>query len=161
VHVLPLLESNLAMAVSDFLGFLSRGAVVGLGMVYPGYKSYKAIKASDVAQQKQWLQYWLVLSVLSALMVVLEPILLTRVPFYGLLKIGAVAYLVLPKTQGYRTVYHTVLEPQLAKHEATIDAHAEKFLDAAHQHAKNIVPVVNEYKQRAFAATQNGGKKAK
>jgi TB2/DP1, HVA22 family len=147
--------------MSSVIDFVSRVAIVGVGMVYPGYKSYKAIKSGDLTQQKQWLQYWLVLAVLSALMVFLEPILYSRVPFYLLLKVGAVAYLVLPKTQGYRTVYATVLEPQLAKHEATIDLHAEKFLDAAHQHAKNIVPLVNEYKAKALAATQNGVKKGK
>lgn len=119
-----------------------------------GYQSFKAVKRENVPAQKSWLQYWLVLSVLSAVMVVVEPLLYYRVPLYNVIKIAAVAYLVLPMTMGYKKIYDTVLLPQLDKHEKTIDDAAVNFMKAGEQHAAALGPKANEFatKMRGMAA---------
>lgn len=109
------------------------------------------MKRENVPAQKSWLQYWLVLSVLSAVMLLVEPVLYYRVPLYNVIKVGAVAYLVLPMTLGYKKIYDAVLLPQLDKHEKTIDDAATNFMKAGEQHAQALGPKANE-----FAAKMRG-----
>lgn len=142
-----------------FSDALARLAIVGLGMVYPGYQSFKAVKREDVPMQKAWLQYWLVLSVLSAAMLILEPLLYHRVPMYNLFKVAAVAYLVLPMTKGYKAVYDAVLLPQLDRHEAAIDDAAGKFMKAGEQHAKAIGPRVTELVNKSKGVAGQAGRR--
>lgn len=138
--------------------FVTRAGVIGLGMLYPGYQSFKAVKREDVPSQKSWLKYWLVLSVVSAVMLVVEPILYPRVPMYNFLKIGVIAYLVLPTTKGYMQVYHAVLLPQLDRHEVAIDSAAADFMKASEHHARNLRPMVNDFanKTRVFVSQRTG-----
>lgn len=146
------------MAFSDYI---AKVVITGLGMVYPGYQSFKAVKREDVPMQKEWLKYWLVLSVVSAIMLVVEPLLYYRVPMYNLLKIGAVAFLVLPMTKGYAQIYSTVLQPQLDRHEAAIDDAAGKFMKAGEEHARNIGPKVTELVNKGKGMAAQATKKAK
>lgn len=131
-----------------FIDYVARVAITMVGMVYPGYQSFKAVKRADVPKQQAWLKYWLVLSVVSALGLVVEPIVYDRIPLWSLIKIGVVAFLALPMTSGYEKIYHMVLEPQLDKHEALIDETATKVYKAGEQHAKNLGPTVNKLVQQ-------------
>jgi receptor expression-enhancing protein 1/2/3/4 len=142
-----------------FMDFVASVAIVSIGMVYPAYKSFKSVKSENVAGMKAWMKYWIVLSVLAALMLLVEPLLYPRVPMYNVLKIAVVAYLVLPMTKGYAQVYDQVLIGQLARHEGAIDKAADDFVRASEAHARALGPKVNEgiNKFKAMAA----GKKAK
>lgn len=133
------------MALNDYL---ARVLITLLGLIYPGYQSFKAVKKEDVPKQKAWLKYWLVLSVVAALGLVVEPILYDRVPLWNVIKIAFVGFLSLPMTSGYEKIYHVVLEPQLDKHEAAIDETASKLYKAGEEHAKNVVPAVNNLVQQ-------------
>lgn len=123
-----------------------------------GYQSFKAVKRENVPAQKSWLQYWLVLSVLSAVMLFIEPLLYYKVPLYNVIKITAVAYLVLPKTLGYKAIYDAVLLPQLDKHERTIDDAANNFMKAGEQHAATLGPKANEFASRVRGMATGAGK---
>lgn len=141
---------------------MTRVCIVGLGMVYPGYKSYKSVKTHNPSALEEWLKYWLVISVMALLSLIVDPILYGRVPMYSLIRIAVVAYLVLPMTKGYKQIYEVVLHPQLAKHENTIDQAADQFAKAADDTIKNAGPKVNEIMAKGKAmATQaaNKGKK--
>lgn len=131
-----------------FLDFVTRVIITLLAMVYPGYHSYKAVKAADLNQQQAWLKYWLVLSVLSAIVLILEPFLYDRVPLWNVWKIGAVVFLVNPKTLGYEKIYQMVLQPQLDKHEAAIDATADRLLKAGQEQVKNARPQMEKVIQQ-------------
>lgn len=125
------------MAVVDYM---TRAVITVVALVYPGYLSFKAIKTADVVVQQALLKYWLVLSVLSGLMLVIEPIAYDRVPLWSLIKIGAVVFLVLPKTKGYEKVYQMVLQPQLERYEVHIDAACDKIVKAGEEQARNVRP---------------------
>jgi TB2/DP1, HVA22 family len=144
-----------------FMDFVSRAAVVSIGMVYPAYQSFKSVKTENVAAMKSWLKYWLVLSAFAAVMLVVEPILYPRVPMYNFLKVAAVAYLVLPATKGYALVYDQVLVGQLARHESAIDKAAGEFVKASEQHARALGPKVNDAIAKAKAMAAQAAKKAK
>lgn len=126
-------------------------------MIYPGYMSFKAVKRNDVVGQSSWLKYWLVFSVLAAVGLILDSSpLYYKLPLYVWLKVGAIAYLVLPQTQGYRMVYDRVLEPQLHRHEANIDKAANDLYKHADNQFKNIQPKVNDVVQQTKGLLQKG-----
>lgn len=131
-----------------FADYMTRVAITSLGLVYPGYQSFKAVKRADVPKQQAWLKYWLVLAVVAFAALFVEPLLSPRVPMWNVLKIGLVAFLVLPMTKGYERIYHIVLEPQLDKHEAVIDETAAKMYTAGETHARNLGPTVNRLVQQ-------------
>lgn len=131
-----------------FADYVTRVTLISLGMIYPGYQSFKAVKRSDVLLQQAWLKYWLVLAVVSALSLVVEPLLYSRVPMWNVVKIAFVAFLVLPMTKGYERIYHVVLEPQLDKHEVAIDDTAMKLYQAGESHARSVGPTMNKWVQQ-------------
>lgn len=132
------------MVVVDYM----TRVVITLGaMVYPGYQSYKAFKKSDKDNQESWLKYWLVLSVISGLMLIIEPILYDRVPFFPAIKIAVVVFLIHPKTKGYCKIFD-VIGPQLEKHEAMIDDSFDKAYKAGQDHVSKVGPQVQQMVQK-------------
>lgn len=139
------------MVLSDYL---TRVAIVLVALVYPGYQSFKAVKRANVVRQQEWLKYWLVLSAVALLSLVVEPVLYHRLPLWNVLKIAFVAFLALPVCSGYQRVYHVVLEPQLDRHEALIDHTARNLYHAAEQHARSLPPAASRLYQHGRAAAE-------
>jgi len=131
-----------AALISDFV---TRVAVVLVGMLYPGYKSFKAVKAQDIPAQQRWLHYWLVLSIVSTAMLVLQPLLSGRVPFFNMIKIVVIGALVHPKIAGYQKIYDAVVEPFIDQHMATIDTKLNQLDKATQDAATNLVPTARKY----------------
>lgn len=129
--------------------YLTRLVITLVAMVYPGYQSYKAVKRAEVLSQQAWLKYWLVLSVMAGLLLIVEPFLCERVPFWPLLKIAGSVFLVFPKTKGYEKIYEVVLQPQLDRHEATIDTAADKFVKASQEQVRNVRPQFDRMVQQS------------
>lgn len=131
-----------------FVDYITRVVITMIALIYPGYQSYKAIKTEQTQKQADWLQYWLVLSVISGLMLFIEPILVDRVPFWPAIKIAAVASLVHPKTNVYKKIYDVALEPQLRTYEGTIDDAFDKAYKAGQEQASKVGPEVQKFVQK-------------
>lgn len=131
-----------------FVDYMTRVVIILGAMIYPGYQSYKSVKLANVVMQQAWLKYWLVLSVVSGLMLILEPFLYQRLPVWPLWKIVVIGFLVHPKTKGYEKIYAMVLQPQLDKHEATIDDAFDKVYKAGQEHAAKVRPQVERFVQK-------------
>lgn len=146
------------MAFNDYL---ARLIITIVGMVYPGYQSFKAVKRDDVPKQQAWLKYWLVLSVVAAVDLIVEPFLYDRIPLWNVIKIAVVIFLASPMTNGYEKVYAMVLEPQLDRYETTIDETASKLYKAGEEQARSLGPTLNKYVQQGKSmATNTLNKKA-
>ena len=103
-----------------------------LTILFPIFASYKALRTSDPAQLTPWLMYW----VSFALVTLFEAwtwYLVSWIPFYAYMRLFALAYLVLPQTQGARLLYQTHIHPFLATHEESID----RMITNAHEQAKS------------------------
>ncbi|EGS19972.1 uncharacterized protein CTHT_0044680 [Thermochaetoides thermophila DSM 1495] len=125
-----------------FAHFLSSVA----SFLFPIFASYKALKAGDPSQLTPWLMYWVVLSI--ALLI--ESWLgwfLFFVPFYSYARLLFMLYLVLPQTQGARTIYEEYVHPRLEENEAAI----EEFIASAHERLK---AAGMEYLKRAIEAVR-------
>lgn len=138
-----------------FVEYMTRVAITLVALVYPGYQSYKAVKRAELISQQAWLKYWLVLSVLSFVLLIVEPFASTRVPIWSLWKVVASFLLVYPKTKGYEKIYEMVLQPQLDRHETTIDTTADKTVKAIQEQVNNVRPQV----ERAIKNTRDMAKK--
>ena len=146
------------MAMGDYV---TRVIIIMAGMNYPGYLSFKAMKRNETARQIRLLKYWLVLSIVSALSLVLEPLLYKRVPFFPLIKIAVVFYLVYPGSRGFEQVYDTVIDPWLQKNEAVIDDYSDKVYKAGQEHYRNLGPAVQGYVQQGKEMAERTLKKNK
>ncbi|KAI8384673.1 TB2/DP1, HVA22 family-domain-containing protein [Radiomyces spectabilis] len=104
------------MLLSGFY-FLAKLALVQL---YPAYVCYKAIKVDDQRQFRPLLMYWVVAT--SFLVVeYFANMFLFWVPFYTLIKLVVLFYLILPQTKGTMVFYVEILDPFLTRHEDRID----------------------------------------
>ncbi|GAD98700.1 HVA22 domain membrane protein [Paecilomyces variotii No. 5] len=110
--------------IADFLSSV-------ISILFPAFASYKALRTSDPRQLAPWLMYWVVLTgvLLAESWTVF---ILGWFPFYSWIRLGFMAYLVLPQTQGARVLYQEYVEPFLEHHEREIDL----FIGRTHERAK-------------------------
>ncbi|CAD0022185.1 unnamed protein product [Aureobasidium pullulans] len=112
-------------------GFIADILTSVTSILFPIFASYKALRSSDPAQLAPWLMYWTTLSLVLAAESFLYPIL-SWVPFYSWIRLGAHLYLVLPGQQGSVFVYQNYIHPFLYEHEREID----RFISNSHEKAK-------------------------
>lgn len=85
--------------VSDIAGFL-----------YPAYMSFKAIDTPDIADDVQWLTYWVVFALFSIVESAMS-FLVSWIPFYYVIKMGFFLWLTHPKFMGAGLVYKQAIKP--------------------------------------------------
>ncbi|KAJ6169403.1 hypothetical protein N7497_002246 [Penicillium chrysogenum] len=102
-------------------------------ILFPVFASYKALRSSDPSQLAPWLMYWVVLSVIL-LVESWTVFIIGWFPFYSWIRLGFMAYLVLPQTQGARTLYQDYVDPFLTHHEREI----EEMIGNTHERAKAL-----------------------
>eukprot|EP00457_Paulinella_chromatophora_P010816 gb/GEZN01010932.1/.p1 GENE.gb/GEZN01010932.1/~~gb/GEZN01010932.1/.p1 ORF type:complete len:225 (-),score=36.99 gb/GEZN01010932.1/:399-1073(-) len=96
-----------------------------VGFVYPVYCSFKALKSDSKEDDTQWLTYWIVYGFFNTFESITD-LLLAWIPFYYLLKIVFLVWLMAPQTMGATMVYKNLIEPQLAKYESKVDGILKK-----------------------------------
>lgn len=116
-----------------FVGILSIYLVLGsfaelvcnlIGFGYPVYASVCAIRTEIKEDDTQWLTYWTVFASFSLLDFFSESIM-SVLPIYWLVKVAFLLYLALPQTNGSIHLYHSALEPFVAK----VEAYMSKYLN--------------------------------
>lgn len=95
-----------------------------IGTVYPAYATAKAIGDKESEAMARWCQYWLIFSVLSLVMPVLD-FLGSFLPFYYEAKLLFVLWLCVDKFKGATFICQKYLEPFLATHQGKIDEHLD------------------------------------
>ncbi|KAK2816780.1 hypothetical protein FQN49_007993 [Arthroderma sp. PD_2] len=96
-------------------------------VLFPIFASYKALRSGNVNNLAPWLMYWVVYSAIM-LAESWTVFILGWFPFYSWIRLFALAYLVLPQTQGAKKLYLEHVEPFLSHHEREI----EEFIGQAH-----------------------------
>jgi receptor expression-enhancing protein 5/6 len=84
-----------------------------LGLLYPAYVTVNAIESPGTQDDTQWLIYWLIFSLVQLLEAILWPVLKWLGGLYYLIKVVALAWLVLPQTKGATWLYEAVVSPTL------------------------------------------------
>ena len=105
-----------------------------VGLLYPAFQSFKAIESTNKDDDKLWLTYWVVFSVLMTFDSIFK-ILLSFLPMYYLIKTVGLVALFHPSVQGAKILYDKVIGPNLRKYEGTFD----QALSDAKKKINNIV----------------------
>eukprot|EP00808_Paulinella_micropora_P015809 g19358.t1 len=96
-----------------------------VGFVYPMWMSFKALRSANKDDDAQWLTYWIVYGFFTTVES-LTDLLMSWIPFYYLIKIGFLIWLMAPQTQGAIMLFKKVIEPNLGKVESKVDAVLKK-----------------------------------
>lgn len=101
---------------------------LSFAILYPTYSSFKAVRGKNVREYVKWMMYWIVFALFSFIEVFAD-ILISWFPFYYILKLCFIMWLVLPATKGSSLLYRKVVHPQLINREKEIDEYVEKAKD--------------------------------
>ena len=102
-------------------------------IILPAYISYKALRSRDPAQSHPWLIYFTVLSLVQ-LADAYTVFITGWIPFFGIVRLFFMLYLVLPQTQGAKIIYLNYLEPYVVHHENQID----EFITLVHNQLNSV-----------------------
>ena len=116
-----------------------------VGYLYPLYESYRALSAAKASGQSesQWLTYWIVYGFFT-LVESATDLLLYWIPFYYVVKIVFLIWLMAPNTKGAAVIYENVIAPVLNKYESTIDAAGAKAQRSAQRVASDVLDVTKD-----------------
>lgn len=101
---------------------------LSFAILYPTYSSFKAVRGKNVREYVKWMMYWIVFAIFSFIEVFAD-ILISWFPFYYIVKLCFILWLVLPATKGSSLLYRKVIHTQLVNREKEIDAYVEKAKD--------------------------------
>lgn len=104
--------------------------------VYPMFMSIKCIEADDNEETNMWLCFWTVFGIFQTAELFLG-FIFYFIPYYSIVRIFFFLYLMLPQTQGAKTLYNTVFKPALTKHQDDIKKFIEKLTDKASDISKD------------------------
>lgn len=109
------------LALCIFSGFWASSITNFVGFLYPAYASVAALESSGKDDDTQWLTYWVVFG-FFCIVENFTDYILYWIPFYYAIKVTFLVWCMIPKYQGAKTVYTTVIKPIFQKHESAIDA---------------------------------------
>eukprot|EP00937_MAST-01D_sp_MAST-1D-sp2_P006457 g6457.t1 len=131
-------------------GWFSRYPETVISVLWPAYHTYKALEASkeetgvSFDRISQWLRYWIVRAALAGVEGPVDDVGRVLVPFYYLLKLGALYWMANPDKPGSDELYARFVQNALHTHEPAIDA----GLVAVRQRAGQLCEVALEHAQQ-------------
>lgn len=128
-----------------------------LTCVYPMIQSIKTIERKNSDDTTKWLSFWTVFGIFQTLELFIG-FILNFIPYYSIVRIGFFVYLMAPQTNGAQTLYKSIFQPFLKKHEKEIEAFVEQVQTKATSagtefvsQAKDIASTENLVKAAATA----------
>ncbi|KAL6497275.1 HVA22-like protein e [Orobanche gracilis] len=97
-----------------FITALHSMAGPGVMLLYPLYASVVAIESTSKLDDEQWLAYWILYSFLTLMEMVLQPAL-EWIPIWYDVKLGFVAWLVLPQFRGASFIYEKLVREKVIR----------------------------------------------
>ena len=105
--------------------------------VYPMAQTLKAVQTGEDAATKKWLRFWTVLGIFQTTEKVLG-FVFNIIPYFWIVRLGFLLYLMLPQTNGAQVVYEKVIRDAVIKNQDKI----EEVIEAAAEKANDIIDSV-------------------
>ena len=112
-----------------------------ISLIYPSYKSYQSIEKDT--SNNNWISYWIVYSTLT----IFETIgwmIINFIPFYHVIKLSFIIWLVFPDATNSNTFYQKFIEPFLNQNSDKINQQLDKVDIKISSIKKNIANWLNE-----------------
>mmetsp|Transcript_3035 Transcript_3035/g.5831 ORF Transcript_3035/g.5831 Transcript_3035/m.5831 type:complete len:111 (-) Transcript_3035:2138-2470(-) len=90
---------------------VSTAITVAIGFIYSGFLGYRALSRCDEQAKQEYLVFWSVMGPSLVVEHLLGTILAQVLPFYFLLRLVWITWLVLPTTRGADIVFNHFLGP--------------------------------------------------
>ena len=91
----------------------------------------------------EWLTYWVIFSLFSVLESVAS-FLVSWIPFYNVLKLMFLLWLLLPRFKGASKLYQALVQPIIRKHESKIDQSISQGYETAMSLQTKGMALVNQ-----------------
>lgn len=124
-----------------------------IATAYPILASARAANGHDKEKDVQWLAYWIIYSAVHFVEVFLRSNLLSRIPFYEIIRTVALVYLWAPQTKGALLVWHLLLQPKVQCMEANCSFlkgnGGSKMMNGVEKKRLDVAKTLNEIRNRA------------
>ncbi|CAD8169674.1 unnamed protein product [Paramecium octaurelia] len=117
---------------SILFGIAARFLSTFISIIYPAYRSIQAIESSGENDDKQWLTYWILFSIITLADASIG-FALEFIPFYHILKLALFVALFHPQVKGAEKLYDQFVHPLYLKHHEKIDKGFQKVQEKVKQ----------------------------
>ena len=103
-----------------YLNIFESAITTLVGTLYPAFWTIKAIEKNELDEQKNWLTYW---AVFGSFIIIdmFSPIVVKFIPFYVVMKVIFLIYLLIPGSGGCTFVYNLFVKRFIKKYEDKLD----------------------------------------
>merc|ERR1712114_14255 len=120
-----------------------------LATLYPIYSCLTAILNKNEEEQRRWVEYWIVISLLYAIDMIFSPVLCTVVPLFWLVRLSLLVWCIAPSANnGSSVIFARVVYPLFLKFgkyiEGTVDKARELFSEGVEEVKTAVKEVVEE-----------------
>jgi receptor expression-enhancing protein 5/6 len=129
----------LVCVILVYLNIFETAITTIVGTLYPGFWTIKSIEKNEFEDQKKWLTYWAVFGSFIILDM-FSPIVVKFIPFYVVMKIIFLIYLLIPGSGGCTFIYNLFVKKIIKKYEPEINKFINNIDNATGQYIYNDSP---------------------
>jgi len=121
-----------------------------LATLYPTYSCLKAVRNNNEEEQRRWVEYWIVMSLLYVTDLIFSPLLSTFVPFFWLVRLSVLVWCIAPSANnGSSVIFARVVYPLFLKFGKYIDDNVDKARELFSVGVDEVKTVVKEVVEEA------------
>merc|ERR1719186_774986 len=121
-----------------------------LATLYPTYSCLKAVLHNNEEEQRRWVEYWIVISLLYVTDLIFSPLLSTFVPFFWLVRLSVLVWCIAPSANnGSSVIFARVVYPLFLKFGKYLDDSVDKAKELFSVGVEEVKTAVKEVVEEA------------